>query len=235
MIKINSERREHGRYPYHEDVLINGKIRVEPIDIGEGGLYIFSDIAFTLGGEFEVTFPFRSGKLKVKAKIQHKQEGIGFGLKFVDNDDETNVRIKQLVDDVRKSIETIKSRMCRVLLIDDNVLSRKICKCRLISEGFKPIEVDSGIKAIEIIEAQSVDIIALNMNISKTNKFNILGMLKRGMAYKSIPLIAYSEDSSCDLVDKVKDFGADEFISFTVTTLAKFIKSVKKVFLQTTA
>jgi hypothetical protein len=39
-ISYQKERRQYKRFPFNGEVKIGGKIRVEPSDISEGGLYI---------------------------------------------------------------------------------------------------------------------------------------------------------------------------------------------------
>ncbi len=230
MIINHREKRMTDRYPYNEEILINGKIPVEPVDIGLGGLYVLSDRSFILGGEFTISLPLKRERFEVRVRIQHKQEGVGVGLLFIDLTDAVKSKIYELIFEVKKRIDVTRAEGCRVLLIDDDAVLRKICKCRLLSEGFVPFEVADGFEAKEVLLKEQIDMIVLNMGPKGTGKFNVLGMFKRSMEFKKIPLIAFSFNATEEIGERALSNGADEFVSFTITSMTSFIKTVKKLF-----
>jgi hypothetical protein len=57
-----------------------------------------------LGSEFDVSLSFRDKELQAKARVQNKQEGIGMGLMFISEDDETKREIRKFIDDISTDI-----------------------------------------------------------------------------------------------------------------------------------
>jgi hypothetical protein len=124
----HKERRQHERFPFNGDVKIGGKVRVEPSDISESGLYIITKRSLMLGSEFEVFLTFRDKELKFKTRVQNLQEGIGMGLMFIDKSVEMEVKIRNIIENIKINISKSPLKKHNVLLIDDNVLLRKVCR-----------------------------------------------------------------------------------------------------------
>ena len=78
------ERRKHERYPFREEILIDGTKRCTCSDISEFGLYISTIQSFEEKGIIDVTIPVKGKDLTVKARVQYHQPGIGMGIMFVD-------------------------------------------------------------------------------------------------------------------------------------------------------
>jgi CheY-like chemotaxis protein len=223
------ERRQYKRLPFNGEVKIGGKIRVEPSDISEGGLYIITERSFMLGDEFDVSLSFRDKELQVKARVQNKQEGIGMGLMFIREDDEVKRQIRDFIEDISTDILKRSVKKQNILLIDDDVIMRKICRCKLSSEGFSVIESDGGIDAIELLDTQPIQLIALNLDTKKIGGFKTLGIIKKSLTSKRIPLIAFSTIYSEDIAEKVVSAGANIYISFTPMKSADMVKAVKNL------
>lgn len=94
------ERRKYERFPFREDILIDGTRLCTSMDISEGGLYVSSIQAFEENSIIDVTIPFKGEKLTFKAKIQYCQHGIGMGIMFINLTDEQKSRLKELIESI---------------------------------------------------------------------------------------------------------------------------------------
>ena len=92
------ERRKYIRYPFREEILIDGTKRCTCSDISELGLYISTIQSFEEKGIIEVTIPFQEDFLTVKAQVQYSQPGIGIGVMFVDLTEEQKIIIKEIIE-----------------------------------------------------------------------------------------------------------------------------------------
>jgi len=90
------EQRKHERFPFVEDVLVDGT-KCTTGDISEGGLYISAIHAFEENKEIDVTILLKGEKVTVKANVRYCQPGIGLGIKFVDLSDEQKVKIEEVI------------------------------------------------------------------------------------------------------------------------------------------
>jgi CheY-like chemotaxis protein len=226
---FQKDRRQYLRSPFNGDVRINEKIKVEPSDISEGGLYVITERSLMLGSEFDVSLSFRDKELRIKSRVQNIQEGIGMGLMFIAETDEIKRNIKYFIEDIRTDILKRSIKNQNILLIDDDVITRKICRCKLTLEGFSVVESNGGINVADILDNQKINLIILNLHVKIMGGFKMINILKRSMKYKGIPLIAFSSNESEDIKEKVKSSGANTYLSFTAKTSADLIKAVKKI------
>jgi hypothetical protein len=80
----NSEQRKYERFPFREDILVDGTKMCTSMDISEGGLYISAIQIFEENSVIELTIPFRGDKLTIKARVKYIHPGIGMGVEFID-------------------------------------------------------------------------------------------------------------------------------------------------------
>lgn len=92
------ERRKHERFPFIEDILIDGAKSCRSADISEGGLFISAIQSFENGEVMEVSIPTKSEKIITKAQVKYCQPGIGMGIAFVDAGEGLRNKIRELVD-----------------------------------------------------------------------------------------------------------------------------------------
>ena len=97
--------RKHKRFPFREDVLVEGAQLCSSMDISEGGLFISAMQHFEKDNVVQVGIPVKGEKIMVKAQVRHCQPGVGLGVMFIDLDDEQRAEIKELV-------ENIEARCC---------------------------------------------------------------------------------------------------------------------------
>ena len=228
-MKNKEELRTHKRAPFLKDILIDDKILLRAIDISEGGLYVHTGRSFIPGNIVDITLPLKDIKLTVKANIQHNQSGVGMGLKFVDLTEEQKDMIKKYIESaIAKEGADHTGKKC-VLLVEDNEMSRRVCKSKLVSEGFQVIEAADGLEAIKFLNDEKPDLIILDLHMEKMDGFKVLAMLRASDQWQNMPVIVYSSKSSQDVINKVIDAGADEFLAKMMTSPAKLTEAVKNL------
>jgi hypothetical protein len=94
------EHRKYERFPFREEVLIDGTNMCSSMDICEGGLYISVIQNFEKNSIINVTIPFKGEKLGVQANVRYCHPGIGVGIMFVDLHDEQKAKIKALITSI---------------------------------------------------------------------------------------------------------------------------------------
>jgi hypothetical protein len=100
----NKGHRKHERFPFREDILIDGVTQCTSADISEGGLFISTIQRFEKDEVIELVIPMKGEKFTPKAQVKYCQPGIGVGLAFADLNDEQRAKIKELVESIsRKS------------------------------------------------------------------------------------------------------------------------------------
>jgi hypothetical protein len=99
---MTEERRKFRRFPFREDIVIDGTNMCSSMDISEGGLYVSAIQAFDIDSILRVTFPFKGQMVTFSTRVRYCQPGIGMGLMFVDLTDEQKVVLRELLDTVAK-------------------------------------------------------------------------------------------------------------------------------------
>jgi two-component system, OmpR family, alkaline phosphatase synthesis response regulator PhoP len=99
----------------------------------------------------------------------------------------------------------------RILIIEDEVLIRKLMKLNLEMEGHEVVEVDDGAKALELVEKQFFDLIVLDLMLPNIDGFQICETIR--LKNKTIKIIIVSaKDSVHDRVQGLK-LGADDYLT----------------------
>jgi CheY-like chemotaxis protein len=222
------ERRGYERIPFREDVVVDGVMRSTSVDISEGGLYICTMQPFNENTVIDVAIPFKGGTLAVKARVQYSQLGIGMGVSFIDLNDEQRRKLRELIDSMTIKPDKHAERKNKILLVEENDISRQYEK-KLIAEGFSVIQARDVTEAMNILREKTPDLIILDLYMKKMDGFKVLSILKTNPKWKELPVIVCSTSGTEDVMKKVIDAGADEFLNKIVTPAAQLVDIVRTV------
>jgi hypothetical protein len=96
----SKDHRRYERFPFIEEILVDGVNKCTSADISEGGLFISTIQRFEKNQLIEVVIPVKGEKISVKARVTYCQPGIGAGLAFIDTDDTVKAKIRELVESI---------------------------------------------------------------------------------------------------------------------------------------
>jgi CheY-like chemotaxis protein len=226
------ERRKCERFPFREDILIDGTRMSTSMDISEGGLYISAMQSYERNSVIDVSIPFKGEKLTLKAQVRYCQPGIGMGVMFIDLNAEQRGKIRELIESITKKPAQSDREGKNILLVEDNDTSRQAIKSALSKEGFSVIEASDGIEAMKFLAEQNLDLIILDLYMKGIDGLKVLSVLKTNPKWKELPVIVCSGHDAQDVKDKVMNAGADEFVSKRGTSPAKLAQSVKALLQQ---
>ena len=221
------ERRKNKRYSFKERILINGSIVFKSVDISEGGLYVYTGRSFERNSIVDVTFMRQ--KFTVRARVTHNQPGIGMGLQFIDMNEVRQKMINMVVKEILRNAGGEPEGRRKILLVEDNDLTRSIYKGRLTMEGFFVIEAKDGINALKALKEERPDLIILDLHLEKMSGMKLLAILRETPNWVNIPVIVCSGKGTKDVIQKVLEAGAEEFLSKTITTPAKLAETARAV------
>jgi hypothetical protein len=94
--------RKSQRFPFREDILIDGTTKCTSIDISEGGLYVSSIQHFQKESIITLSIPFRGENIMLKGKVQYFEPGIGIGIQFIELRDEQRALLQELIESIKK-------------------------------------------------------------------------------------------------------------------------------------
>lgn len=226
------DRRKYERFPFREDIQIDGTSMCTSMDISEIGLYISAMQSYEINSVIDLTIPFKGGKLTVKAQVRHCQPGIGMGVILVDLNAEQRANIKELIESITKKPDQSDMEVKNILLVEDNNTSRQAIKSALCKEGFCVIEASDGIEAIKLLSEQNPDLIILDLYMKGMDGLKVLSLIKTDQKWKELPVIVCSAHDTQDVKEKVMNAGADGFLSKSGTSPAKLAQYAKTILRQ---
>lgn len=94
-------RRHYERYPFREDILIDGTRQAYSQNICEDGMFVSTLNPLKKGSVIYVTIPSR---VTVKAEVSNSQPGIGMGIAFIELDNDQQREIKRLIENIRQGL-----------------------------------------------------------------------------------------------------------------------------------
>jgi two-component system CAI-1 autoinducer sensor kinase/phosphatase CqsS len=127
----------------------------------------------------------------------------------------------------------------RILLVDDNELSRKFMSMILSHYGCLIGQADNGKKALEMLEEQDYDLILMDMEMPVLTGVETSRLIRKGDGFSrfrnhaDIPIIALTGNTDQLSMSEVKDAGMNHFLSKPifrdelVSTLAYWLMNVK--------
>ena len=223
------EYRNYPRIPFREEFLVDIRKDFKCVDISEGGLYFSTGNIFEENSFFDVTIPYKNKKVKVKAQIRHFQPGIGVGIEFIGVSDSQRVIIKEIIASLMSNDNADKKD--KILLIEDHDMSRKMSRINLLEGGFMVVEAKNGMDGIKMLQEHTPNLIILDLQMGDMDGFKVLSMLKTSPKWMNIPVLVFSSTITQDVIDKLINGGADEFLLKTATSPAKLIETVKAMLL----
>jgi len=94
------ERRKYTRYPFKEDIVIDGTAKAYSLNICEAGMFVCTLHPFEEGSIINITI---ASTFTVKAEVKYYQMGIGMGVDFIDLNHDQKIMIKKLIEDIKNS------------------------------------------------------------------------------------------------------------------------------------
>lgn len=77
-----------------------------------------------------------------------------------------------------------------ILVVEDNVLNRKLFCDLLESEGYGIVETEDGDLVVGLVEKHNPDLIVMDIQLQGTSGYDVIKELKASNEYKHIPIIA---------------------------------------------
>ncbi len=220
------ENRKQKRVVLRRDIMINNSLRVKGLDLSEGGIYVHTGRSFPSGSVVDVSLPLNSAILAVKARVQHSQDGVGMGLMFVGLTPGKLAHIREFIDNAAE--ETSQVAREKILVVDDNALSRRMNKSRLSLDGFSVTEAGDGMEAIAILEKHQVSLVILDLYMEKLDGYKVMSIMRQKPGWTDIPVLVLSARATSEEVDRAIHAGATEFLPKMTTSPHKLSERVRR-------
>ena len=101
----------------------------------------------------------------------------------------------------------------RVLIADDDRMTRLILRMLLEKEGLTVMEADNGAIAMEMARRDRPDLIMVDLQMPDMDGFRFLEIVRGDDALMALPVIVLTADTSKEVEAKVLEMGADDYVS----------------------
>ncbi|PHR62592.1 MAG: hypothetical protein COA47_03340 [Robiginitomaculum sp.] len=122
---------------------------------------------------------------------------------------------------------------CRLLLVDDSAINRKVICTLLAPAGIEIVEAENGLEALDLLEQQKFDIVLLDMHMPVLNGPETIAQIRQsGLDWSDIPVVAVTADAAIGEGGMFSKMGMDGFIPKPVDQRVLFgniIKSLNKL------
>lgn len=126
-------------------------------------------------------------------------------------------------------MDTLKKKH-KILLIDDDIFFRKLCRDQLIKAGFDFLEATTGVEGLHKIETDNPDLILLDLMLPVKSGFELLKKIKSDSATKNIPVIIISNLSQESDIKEGMSLGAHDYLVKGETRLSEVAEMIKEKF-----
>lgn len=115
--------------------------------------------------------------------------------------------------------------MTTILVVDDELLYRRLLQVNLEKEGYKVVAVRNGEEALEYLSSQEPDVVLLDVMMPKLDGFSTCERIRQFSNVPVIMLTARSEEQ-----DRVRglNIGADDYVTkpFSATELVARVRAI---------
>ena len=100
-----------------------------------------------------------------------------------------------------------------VLVVDDYDEVRDLTKRALESFGYRVVEAASGAEAVRVAQAESPDLILMDLSMPNMDGFATIHHLRRLLGLRDVPVIALSAHTAREVREDAIAAGCREFIT----------------------
>jgi type IV pilus assembly protein PilB len=122
----------------------------------------------------------------------------------------------------------VKSDRPRVLVVDDEPLTRMLVKLLLEREQFEVLEAEHGQQAVEVAVRERPDLTMIDLNMPEMDGFEAIRRMRRDFSLATMPIVVLTAEDGLGIERRVLELGADDYIlkPFEPTVLVSRVHAV---------
>ena len=100
----------------------------------------------------------------------------------------------------------------RALVVDDNAFNRRLLHRGLAEQGLEVLEADDGLRALELLVREPVDVVLLDLLMPGLDGYGTLERIKGDEALRHLPVIVITAVEDMDSVVRCIELGATDYL-----------------------
>ncbi len=115
----------------------------------------------------------------------------------------------------------------RVLVAEDDAITRKLVKLLLERDGYTVLEAATGRQAVETAVREHPSLVVMDLNMPEMNGYDAITHLRRVPALSAMPVLVLTSEEGPDVESTVMRLGADDYVlkPFDPSLLSSRIKA----------
>ena len=114
-----------------------------------------------------------------------------------------------------------------VLIVEDNELNMKLFHDLLDAQGYRTLQTQNGMEALEIARTESPDLILMDIQLPEVSGLEVTKWLKEEDELRHIPGVAVTAFAMKGDEEKIRDGGCEDYIAKPIA-VADFLATVKR-------
>lgn len=116
----------------------------------------------------------------------------------------------------------------RILIVDDDASIRRLIEITLRKAGYRYSMANNGLRAIEIMETETPDLVICDLMMPEVDGFQLLQMVKSSPTLARIPIVIVTAGGQPAHVERVLRLGAAACL-FKPFATAEFLATIERV------
>jgi type II secretory ATPase GspE/PulE/Tfp pilus assembly ATPase PilB-like protein/ActR/RegA family two-component response regulator len=115
-----------------------------------------------------------------------------------------------LTDDA--SARNVSRDRPRILVVDDDTITRMLVKLLLERERFEVLEAANGHDAVEIAMRERPDLLVIDLNMPGMDGYEAIGNLRKDLSLATLPILVLTSEEGPGTEHRVLKLGADDYM-----------------------
>ncbi len=100
----------------------------------------------------------------------------------------------------------------RVLVVDDDAITRMLVKLLLEREKFEVLQAANGRDGIEIAMRERPDLLLIDLNMPEMDGYQAIATLRKDLAMATLPILVLTSEEGPGIERRVLELGADDYM-----------------------
>jgi CheY-like chemotaxis protein len=100
----------------------------------------------------------------------------------------------------------------RVLVAEDDAITRMLVKLLLERDGYTVLEASNGRQAVEIAVREHPALVVMDLNMPEMNGYDAIAHLRRVPALAAMPVLVLTSEEGPGVESTVLELGADDYV-----------------------
>jgi type II secretory ATPase GspE/PulE/Tfp pilus assembly ATPase PilB-like protein/CheY-like chemotaxis protein len=120
--------------------------------------------------------------------------------------------VNRVLTDDADSVHAAARERKRVLVTDDEPITRMLVKLLLEHEHFEVLEATNGRDAVALATRERPDLLLIDLNMPEMDGYEAIKRLRKDLAVATLPIIVLTAEDGPGVEKRVLELGADDYI-----------------------